>query len=274
MTTKRNAAAKRPPRVAGMSVREGAHDDAATVLAMADVAENESADAENDAPATRAAKPSPYPRQEPEDPAEGVSAEECSVDVDETEVVERTRGGRAGLRTLISKLRPRSNSSLVLVTLVVALAGSGVSFWFQQEASALRDNPAAQNQALVASKRTDGLSERVSSSLEKLWSYDHNKLPESVDGARNMAVEPFLDEYQKMRMQILKLAPEQQASVSAKVTRLAVKTLHGDDAVMIAFLNQHASKKASDEQQRAAARLRVEAKNVNGKWMIARVNAF
>ncbi|OLT11469.1 hypothetical protein BJF78_04680 [Pseudonocardia sp. CNS-139] len=89
-----------------------------------------------------------------------------------------------------------------------------------------------------------------------------------------MITPEFAAEFDRLFAEVRRRAPEQQAIVSATVTLSAVKELTGDHAVLVAFVDQQATRAAPDAESRqlaAAGRLTVTGEKVDGRWKIAAV---
>ena len=71
-----------------------------------------------------------------------------------------------------------------------------------------------------------------------------------------------------------RLAPQQQAVVTVTVAVSALRSLDGDHAVLVAFLDQQATRAATGgppTQLAAAGRLTVTGEKVDGRWRTAAV---
>lgn len=228
-------------------------------------------------PATerRAEDPTSHPVTEPDtdaaaEPAEpdAEAAPEAETDAEaepeaEAEAEPAARRVPAGLRT----------RTLVLIVVLSAVLGIGLTYWFHSESAALR-SAAAGNEAVVNPTRTNEVATQISGKLEKLWSYDYRRLDQQQSEVRGVATKSFLDQYAQQFQRIKELAPAQQAVVQARVVDIAVQRLAGDKAELIVFLNQVAAKGTSQDVTRAAARLHVSATLVDGGWRVSGVTPF
>lgn len=197
--------------------------------------------------------------------AEGGDTDEAEpeAETDETDDEPAARRVLAGLRT----------RTLVLIVVLSAVLGIGLTYWFHSESEALR-SAAAGNEAVVNPTRTNEVATQISGKLEKLWSYDYRRLDQQQSEVRGVATKSFLDQYAQQFQRIKQLAPAQQAVVQARVVDIAVQRLAGDNAELIVFLNQAAAKGASQDVTRAAARLHVSATLVDGSWRVSGVTPF
>ena len=80
----------------------------------------------------------------------------------------------------------------------------------------------------------------------------------------------ILPRYTKVRP----LAPPQQAVVVASVPAIAVKSLDGDRAIVLVFLDQQAHQGGEGNPLRATGRLSITAQRVDGRWKIADTESF
>jgi Mce-associated membrane protein len=88
-----------------------------------------------------------------------------------------------------------------------------------------------------------------------------------------MITPEFAGDFATLFQQVRKLAPQQQAVVTATVAMAAVKALDGDRAVVVVFLDQQATRGADAKQLMASGRVTVSAHLVDGRWKIAGVDS-
>jgi Mce-associated membrane protein len=141
----------------------------------------------------------------------------------------------------------------------------------------LRGTPAAANSALVDVGTTAEVSGQLTDALQTIYSYDFARLDENERTARAVITPEFADQFNRLFTQVRDLAPQQQAVVSATVTLSAVKEITGDRAVLVAFMDQQATRAAADHGQptqlTAAGRLTVTGQKIDGRWKIAGVES-
>jgi Mce-associated membrane protein len=138
----------------------------------------------------------------------------------------------------------------------------------------LRGSPAAQNSALVDVGTTAEVSGQLSDAIETVYSFDFARLDENEKAARDVITPEFAADFDRLFGEVKARAPQQQAVVSATVTRTAVKEITGDRAVLVAFVDQQATRAAPDAQSQQLAadgRLAVTGERVDGRWKIAAV---
>jgi Mce-associated membrane protein len=213
------------------------------------------------------AKPASKPRRKSPRPGAGGSAEP-------TEIVER--GDAAEAAATDRAARPaallRRHAVPLLVVAAVVLATVAVVAGIQD--ARLRGTPAAENTALVDVGTTAEVSGQLSDAIETVYSFDFARLDENEQAARDVITPEFAADFDRLFGEVKARAPQQQAVVSATVTRTAVKEITGDRAVLVAFVDQQATRAAPDAQSQqlaAAGRLAVTGEYVDGRWKIAAV---
>jgi Mce-associated membrane protein len=160
----------------------------------------------------------------------------------------------------------------LLAAALVMLAAVAVVASIQD--ARLRGSPAAANTALVDVGATAEVAGQLSDAVETIYSFDFARLDENENAARDVITPEFAAEFDRLFGEVRARAPQQQAVVSATVTLSAVKEITGDRAVLVAFVDQQATRAAPDAQAQqlaAAGRLTVTGERVDGRWKIAAV---
>ncbi|QYN35116.1 hypothetical protein K1T35_43400 [Pseudonocardia sp. DSM 110487] len=213
------------------------------------------------------AKPASRPRRKSPRAGADESAEP-------TETVER--GDAAEAAATDRAARPaavlRRHAVPLLAVAAVVLATIAVVAGIQD--AHLRGTPAAENTALVDVGTTAEVSGQLSDAIETVYSFDFARLDENEQAARDVITPEFAADFDRLFGEVKARAPQQQAVVSATVTRTAVKEITGDRAVLVAFVDQQATRAAPDAQSQqlaAAGRLAVTGEYVDGRWKIAAV---
>lgn len=134
-----------------------------------------------------------------------------------------------------------------------------------------RSAPSAANTALSDVGATAAVAAQLGDALETVYSYDFARLDENERAARAVITPDFAADFDALFGQVRELAPDQQAVVSATVTVSAVKSIEGDRAELVAFLDQRATRAADAQQLEAAGRLTVVGQREDGIWKIAEV---
>jgi Mce-associated membrane protein len=172
----------------------------------------------------------------------------------------------------------RSLTGVAVATLVGLIAATVLAVvfaaWFRGEASQLAGSAAAGNAALVDASSTAQVSAQVREAVQRVFSYDFARLDDNERTASQVITGPFADGFHQQFGRVRELAPAQQAVVVATVPALAVKTLDGDRAIVLVFVDQLAHQGGQAKPLLAAGRLTVTAQRVNGSWKIADVESF
>jgi Mce-associated membrane protein len=199
----------------------------------------------------------------PEPDSDAGDAEQSEAEVPAEQAPAKAR--RASL-TGLPKQAPYLAAAFVL------LIAAAVTFGVLD--ARLHGTPTAANTALVDVAGTAEAAGQLSDALETVYSFDFTRLDENERAAREVITPAFAAEFDRLFADVRQRAPEQQAVVSATVTLSAVKELTGDHAVLVAFVDQQATRAAPDAQSRqlaAAGRLTVTGERVDGHWKIASV---
>lgn len=200
---------------------------------------------------------------EPAESAGGTAAEAAGED--------RPWRGLTDLLRVPAPPRTKRGTTILAGVTVVALALAvlaGVSWWSMQH------TPAAQNTALVDVAATTQVSQQLGDAVRTVYSYDYTRLDQNEAAAREVITPEFGQQFDQLFGEVRKLAPEQQAVVTATISQAAVESITGDRAVLVVFLDQQATRAASDQagqQVAAAGRLTVTGQLVDGTWKIADV---
>jgi Mce-associated membrane protein len=209
----------------------------------------------------------PRRRSEPVAPPEPEHVSEEPVLVAETADAGAEAPAAGGLGAFVRRRAvPLLAAAVVVLATVAVVAG-------MQDAR-LRGTPAAENTALVDVGTTAEVASQLSDAIETVYSFDFARLDENEKAARDVITPEFAAEFDRLFGEVRARAPQQQAVVSATVTRTAVKEITGDRAVLIAFVDQQATRAAPDAQSQqlaAAGRLAVTGQRVDGHWKIAAV---
>lgn len=208
----------------------------------------------------------PRPRPRPAAPTTDRSAAGSAADPADDPAAAPSRVGNGLPAALQGRAVP------LLAAALVVLAGVAVLFGVQD--ARLRGTPAATNSALVDVGATAEAAGQLSDAIETIYSFDFARLDENRNAAREVITPAFAEQFERLFAEVQARAPQQQAVVSATVTLSAVKELRGDRAVLVAFVDQQATRAAPDAQSQqlaAAGRLTVIGERVDGRWKIAAV---
>jgi Mce-associated membrane protein len=161
---------------------------------------------------------------------------------------------------VVSEVQPprRSRLPLILVLVAAVLAGAGVFFLVKAQSS----DHGVDTQAMTE------VNGQVTSALEKIFSFSYDKLDESAAAARGVLAGTAIGEYDKLIEQVKAQAPAQKLVLATKVTTAGVKSLDGDRAEVLVFLDQVATRVDTGKTSGSAAALSVTAERQNGVWKI------
>jgi Mce-associated membrane protein len=162
-----------------------------------------------------------------------------------------------------------------LVALLAAVVIAVVAWaWFRNEANQLRSSAAASNKALADAGTTAQVSRQIRDAVQRVYSYDFARLDDNERAANEVVTGPFVETFRQRFALVRQQAPPQQAVVAATVPALAVKTLDGDRAIVLVFLDQEARQVGKDKPLLATGRLAITAARVGGNWKIADAESF
>lgn len=162
----------------------------------------------------------------------------------------------------------RGTAALLAVTiLLVAAAGFFAASWGRMQFSG-----ATSNTALVDVGATATVSEQVNEAVTKVYSFDFARLDQAESDARGVITGPFTAQFDQIFGNVRQLAPQQQAVVTATIPKSAVSSIEGDHATVYVFVNQvvrRVDDGGKPQEGTAAARLRVDADYVDGRWKVS-----
>ncbi|MBP2325502.1 Mce-associated membrane protein [Kibdelosporangium banguiense] len=153
----------------------------------------------------------------------------------------------------------RSRMPLVLVIAAAVLAGLGVFFLVKAQSTT--------EQGVDTQAMTE-VNGQVKGALEKIFSFSYDKLDESTAAARQVLAGTAISEYDKLIEQVKAQAPAQKLVLATKVTTAGVKSIEGDRAELLVFLDQVATRVDTGKTSGSAAALSVTAERQNGEWKI------
>lgn len=230
-------------------------------------------------------EPAPATDEEPDAESAGESAEAPSgTTVAELPSAPAVRSGEApekpesrasGLLTRARRIplpqapaTRRGTAALLAVTiLLVAAAGFFAVSWGRMQFSG-----ATSNTALTDVGATATVSEQVNEAVTKVYSFDFARLDQAESDARGVITGPFTAQFDQIFGNVRQLAPKQQAVVTATIPKSAVASIDGDHATVYVFVNQvvrRVDDGGKPQEGTAAARLRVDADRVDGRWKVS-----
>lgn len=176
--------------------------------------------------------------------------------------------GRRRPALLTAPASTRGAAALLAVT--VLLTAAAVFFGISWYRTAFTGS--AGNAALTDVGATAQVSEQVTEAVTKVYSFDHARLQQAEDDARAVITPAFQPEFDRIFGSVRELAPQQSAVVTATIPKSAVARIDGNDASVYVFVNQVIRRQDDagvPQEGAAAARLRVDAQFVDGRWKIS-----
>ncbi|SEP34222.1 Mce-associated membrane protein [Amycolatopsis saalfeldensis] len=174
------------------------------------------------------------------------------------------RGGLAKGRALVKgRALP-----IVGAVAVVALA---CAVWFAVQASALQPED---NAALVDQSATAELCDQVSAGVKAVFSYDYGDLERTTRAAADVLTGAAVDQYRTQFAAAGKRAAAGKLIRTTTIRSIGVRTLHGDDASLLLFLDQQTITPGGGAPQSAVAQLGVTAHRADGQWKITGLDAL
>lgn len=182
-----------------------------------------------------------------EDVVEDVAAVEEPASVDETPAPSR-----------------KVSVALIAVALVVAAVGS----WLTIAAASHRVG----NTAVVDNSTTRQVIGQVNEALEQIFSYKFDDTAVTEKAAADVLVGAAKEQYAKLFEQVRQQAPEQKLVLRSKVAVSGVTMLSGDNATLLVFIDQSATRGDTNAGSSGAAQLRVSAQRSDGRWRITELH--
>ncbi|SFW89978.1 hypothetical protein [Amycolatopsis australiensis] len=157
----------------------------------------------------------------------------------------------------------------VLAAVVVVALGCAV--WFGIEAASLAPGD---NLALVDTAATTSVASEVSDAVKAVFSYDYANLARTERAAADLLTGDAVREYQAQFAAARARATEQKLVRTTTVRAVGVRSLHGDDASLLLFLDQQTVTQGGGAPTSSVAQLAVTAKRVDGRWKLAALTAL
>ncbi|MEV6645874.1 hypothetical protein [Amycolatopsis sp. NPDC051371] len=157
----------------------------------------------------------------------------------------------------------------VLAAVVVVALGCAV--WFGIETASLSPGD---NLALVDTSATASVSAQVSDAVKAVFSYDYANLSRTERAASEVltgdAVKQYRDQFASARTR----ATAEKLVRTTTVRAVGVRTLVGDDASLLLFLDQQTVTQGGGAPSSSVAQLAVTAKRIDGRWKLATLTAL
>jgi Mce-associated membrane protein len=157
-----------------------------------------------------------------------------------------------------------------VLALVVAVA-LGCAVWFGIETASLS---AGDNLALVDTAATASVSSEVSDAVKSVFSYDYANLPRTERAAAEVLTGAAVGQYRDQFASARTRATAEKLVRTTTVRAVGVRTLVGDDASLLLFLDQQTVTQGGGAPSTSVAQLAVTAKRVDGRWKLASLTAL
>ncbi|MFJ7217050.1 hypothetical protein [Amycolatopsis sp. NPDC098790] len=157
-----------------------------------------------------------------------------------------------------------------VLAVVVALA-LGCAVWFGIETASLSPGD---NQALVDSAGTAAVASEVSDAVKSVFSYDYANLARTERAASQVLTGDAVRQYQDQFASARARASAEKLVRTTTVRAVGVRSLVGDDASLLLFLDQQTVAQGGGAPSSSVAQLAVGAKRVDGRWKLASLTAL
>lgn len=122
--------------------------------------------------------------------------------------------------------------------------------------------------------RQDGLA-AARDAARLLFSYDHERLEDDFEAGLAVTTGGFREEYERTTREVVQPVAEQyDAAVEAVVVEAAVVQAEPDRVVALVFLNQTTTSTRVEGPKIDQSRVRMVLRDVDGRWLVERVNAL
>lgn len=203
-------------------------------------------------------KPSPSPRPRP-----GPRSENAATNRPEAADAGHVRA-RFGV--------PGRRSAVLACLAATALLLTAAAAWFAFETHGLRAGQPEENSALVDAAATAEVREQISSAVEGLFSYNYASLDRTRRAAERVLLDTAQQNYRAKLSDARETAEEHKLVRTASTRAIGVRSLRGDTARVLVFLDQQTVADGGSERRTDTAYLDVVAKKVGGSWKIAKMS--
>ncbi|GAA3530218.1 hypothetical protein GCM10022222_11440 [Amycolatopsis ultiminotia] len=152
-----------------------------------------------------------------------------------------------------------------MLPLAVAVVALACAVWFAVAAGSLRPGD---DEALVEQSATAEVTDQVGTAVKALFSYDYADLDRTTRAAADVLSGAAVSQYRTQFAAARKRADEQKLIRTTTVRAIGVRTLHGDDASLLLFLDQQTILPSGGAPKSSVAQLSVTAHRSDGRWKI------
>jgi Mce-associated membrane protein len=157
-----------------------------------------------------------------------------------------------------------------LLAVVIALA-LGCTAWFAIETASLSPGDDA---ALVDTAATASVASEVSDAVKAVFSYDYANLARTERAAADVLTGDAVRQYQAQFASARTRAAAEKLVRTTTVRAVGVRSLRGDEASLLLFLDQQTVAQGGGAPSSSAAQLAVTAKRIDGRWKLATLTAL
>ncbi|MCG3756253.1 hypothetical protein FKO37_37720 [Amycolatopsis sp. Poz14] len=144
----------------------------------------------------------------------------------------------------------------------VALA---CAVWFGVQASLLQPED---DEAMVDTEATSQVTDQVGAAVKALFSYDYANLDRTARAAADVLTGSAVGQYQSQFTAARQRAATEKLVRTTTVRAIGVRSLHGDDASLLLFLDQQTILPGGGAPQSSVGQLSVTAHRTDGRWKI------
>ncbi|MER7865374.1 hypothetical protein ABTX61_40130 [Amycolatopsis japonica] len=150
---------------------------------------------------------------------------------------------------------------------IIVLAG-GCAVWFGIQAFSLGSDG---NAALVDQAATAEVADQVGAGVKAVFSYDYSNLARTERAAADVLIGEATGQYRDQFASARKRAEEGKLVRTTTVRSLGVRSLRGDQAEVLLFLDQQTMTAGGGTPQSTVSQLSVTAQRVDGRWKISQL---
>lgn len=155
--------------------------------------------------------------------------------------------------------------ALGIITLLLAATGA----FFQLLSSRLTGEVDGVNEALTDSAGTSEVAGKLTTPIEKVFSYNYTDLAATEKAADDALIGKARCQYDQLFAKLREQVPAQKLIVTLKVRTIGVSRLSGDDAELFVFADQSTTRTDQNQTAAGGAQFGVVAQRVDGTWKIA-----
>jgi Mce-associated membrane protein len=157
------------------------------------------------------------------------------------------------------------------VLAAVVVLALGCTTWFGIETASLSPGD---NAALVDLSATADVSSEVSDAVKAVFSYDYANLARTERAASEVLTGDAVRQYQTQFASARTRATAQKLVRTTTVRAVGVRSLRGDSADLLLFLDQQTVAQGGGAPTSSVAQLAVTAQRVEGRWKLATLTAL